>query len=130
MVVHGTRRSWGVGRRARPILGLGILPVVARLLGRSYLFRVSGHGPRVSIARVSAAVRVRVSDLDLVGDLGEYLEAVECNVRKVGRVTLDVSRPRSPSDDQALREIAIHLRAWSAMHPGAVARVVGEGETR
>jgi hypothetical protein len=38
--------------------------------------------------------------------------------------------PRAPSDDQALREIAIYLRAWTAMHPDAVARVVGEGETR
>jgi hypothetical protein len=75
-------------------------------------------------------VRVRISDQDLLGDLKDYLEAAECTVREVGQVTLDVSMPHAPSDDQALREIAIYLRAWTAMHPDAVARVVGEGETR
>jgi hypothetical protein len=78
----------------------------------------------------AAAVRVRISDRDLLGDLKDYLKAAECDVREVGQVTLDVSMPRAPSDDQALREIAIYLRAWSAMHPGTMARVVGEGETR
>jgi hypothetical protein len=46
----------------------------------------------------------------------------------VGEVTLDVSMPRAPSDDQALREIAIYLRTWQAMKPNAHARIVGEGE--
>ena len=84
----------------------------------------------MSITGPSAGVRVRISDQDLLGDLKDYLEAAECSVREVGQVTLDVTMPRAPSDDQALREIAIYLRAWTAMHPDAVARVVGEGETR
>lgn len=84
----------------------------------------------MSITGTSAAVRVRISDKALLGDLKDYLEAAECSVREVGQVTLDVSMPRAPSDDQALREIAIYLRAWTAMHPEAVARIVGEGETR
>ena len=84
----------------------------------------------MSITSTSAAVRVRISDKDLLGDLKDYLETAECSVREVGQVTLDVSMPRAPSDDQARREIAIYLRAWTAMHPSAVARVVGEGETR
>ena len=84
----------------------------------------------MSITGTSAAVRVRISNSELLGDLKNYLEAAECSVREVGQVTLDVSMPRAPSDDQALREIAIYLRAWTAMHPDAVARVVGEGEAR
>ena len=84
----------------------------------------------MSITGTVAAVRVRISDKNLLGDLKDYLEAAECSVREVGQETLDVSMPRAPSDDQALREIAIYLRAWTAMHPDAVARVVGEGKTR
>jgi hypothetical protein len=84
----------------------------------------------MSITRTSAAVRVRISDKDLLGDLKDYPEAAECNAREVGEVTLDVSMPSAPSEDQALWEISIYLRAWTAMHPDSVARVVGEDETR
>jgi hypothetical protein len=83
----------------------------------------------MSITEISAAVRIRVSDKSSAKELAAYLEAAECVVRKVGEVTLDVSIPRAPSDSQALREIAIYLKAWRAMHPEAPARVVGEGET-
>ena len=77
----------------------------------------------MSISEVTAAVRVRVSDKAFVEDLKTYLEATECSVRVVGEVTLDVSMPRAPSDDQA-----IYLRIWQAMKPNAHARIVGEGE--
>ena len=73
-------------------------------------------------------MRVRLSDAAFVNDLISYLEATECSVRKVGPVTLDVSIPRAPSDDQALREIALYLRTWQAMNPEAHAHVLGEGE--
>jgi hypothetical protein len=75
-------------------------------------------------------VRVRISDPAFLESLTAYHEAAECEVRKVGQVTLDVSMPRAPSDDQALREMAIYLRTWQAMNPDVHARVVGEGETR
>jgi hypothetical protein len=84
----------------------------------------------------SAAVRIQVSDKSSGEDLKAYLEAGECVVRKVaevsfmGEVTFDVSIPRAPSDDQAMREIAIYVKAWRAMHPDAYARIVGEEETR
>jgi len=83
----------------------------------------------VSITEASAAVRVRVSDKSSAEDLKAYLEAAECVVRKVGGVTLDVSIPRAPSDAQAVREIAIYVKAWRAMHPDGYARVVGEGNS-
>ena len=73
-------------------------------------------------------MRVRISDKDLLGDLKTYLEAAECAVRVVGELTLEVSMPRAPSEDQALREIEIYLRTWTAMHPDAVARVVSDDE--
>jgi len=40
----------------------------------------------------------------------------------------DVSMPRAPSDDQALRQIVIYLRTWQAMTPDAHAHIVDEGE--
>jgi len=94
----------------------------------SYLVRVSGHGIPMSITTV-AAVRVRVSDRELVNDLKDFLEAAECAVRVVGQLTLDVSIPRAPSDSQALREISVYLKTWQAMNPEAYTRIVGEGET-
>jgi len=84
----------------------------------------------VSITDVPAAVRVRISDHDFLESLKTYLEAAECEVREVGQVTLDVSMPRAPSDDQALREMAIYLRTWQAINPDVHARVVGEGKKR
>ena len=80
-----------------------------RLFVLCSLLCVSGQKNRVPTTQVVAAVRIRVSDQDLVEDLKTYLEAAECAVRVVGQVTLDVSIPRAPSDDQAVREIAIYL---------------------
>ena len=94
-----------------------------------YLVRVSGHRNAGPIGQVTAAVRVQVSDKAFVEDLKTYLKAAECSVRVVSEVTLDVSMPRAPSADQALREIAIYLRTWQAMNPDAHAHIVGEGET-
>jgi MOSC domain-containing protein YiiM len=78
-------------------------------------------------AGVLAAMRVRISDSVLLGDLTGFLEAAECRVRKVGEATLDVTMPRAPSAEQAQREIDIYLKTWQAMHPGAYARIVSEG---
>ncbi|HXL44829.1 MAG TPA: hypothetical protein VN960_12325 [Gaiellaceae bacterium] len=76
---------------------------------------------------VLAAMRVRISDAVLLGDLTDFLEAAECRVRKVGEATLDVAMPRAPSAEQAQREIDIYLKTWQAMHPGSYARIVSEG---
>ena len=47
-------------------------------------------------------------------------------MRIVGQVTLDVSMPRTPSDAQALGEVATYLNAWRAMNPDVHAHIVGE----
>lgn len=72
-------------------------------------------------------MRVRISDTALLSDLKSYLEAAECRIRGVGPATLDVTMPKAPSVDQAQREVAIYLKTWQAMHPGAYARIVDEG---
>jgi hypothetical protein len=80
--------------------------------------------PPMSITDVSAAMRVRVSDPALRGDLQRYLRAAECVVEKADDDALDVSIPRAPSDEQARREVAIYIQAWLAMNPGARAEIV------
>jgi hypothetical protein len=72
-------------------------------------------------------MRLRISDAHLLDNLKEFLEAAECRVREVGPATLDVTMASAPSAEQAEREVAIYLRTWEAMNPGAYARVVGEG---
>ena len=69
---------------------------------------------------------VRMSDAHLLSDLKVFLEATDCRVREVGQATLDVTMQRAPTRDQAKREVAIYLKAWQAMNPGAHARIVGE----
>jgi hypothetical protein len=81
----------------------------------------------ITPAGVLAAMRVRISDAHLLGDLQGFLEAAECRVRKVGPGTLDVTMLRAPSNEQARREIALYLKTWQAMNPGTHARLVGEG---
>jgi hypothetical protein len=81
----------------------------------------------INAVGVSAGMRVRISNADLLKDLHGYLEAAECRVRKVGQVTLDVTMNRAPSAEQAEREVAIYLKTWTAMNPGSYARIVGEG---
>ena len=81
----------------------------------------------ISAVGVSAAMRVRISNADLLKALQGYLEATECRVRKVGEATLDVTMDRAPSEEQAEREVAIYLKTWTAMNPGCVARIVDDG---
>ena len=78
----------------------------------------------MSITDLSAAMRVRVSDPALVGDLQRYLRAAECVVEQSEDDALDIYVPHAPSDEQARREVAIYLKAWQAMNPGARADLV------
>jgi hypothetical protein len=70
---------------------------------------------------MSAAMRVRLTDPDLVGDLERFLLATECLVERMGANELDVHVPRAPSQEQARRELGIYLLTWQAMNPAAVA---------
>ena len=69
-----------------------------------------------------------VPDLSVVAEAGDGAEALRLAIKEeVHLAVLDVSMPRAPSRDQAQRELAIYLKTWQAMHPGAYARIVGEG---
>jgi hypothetical protein len=81
----------------------------------------------MSITVVSTAMRVRVSEPALLGDLQRSLRAAECVVKQSDEDVLEVSVARASSDEQARRVVAIYLKGWQAMTPGAHARIVGEG---
>jgi hypothetical protein len=70
------------------------------------------------------AMRVRVSDSALLGELQRYLRAADCVAEQADEDALDVSIPRAPSEDQARREVDIYLKAWQAMNAGARAEIV------
>lgn len=78
----------------------------------------------MSIATVSAAMRVRVSDPALRGDLQRSLRAAECVVKQSGEDVLDVSVARASSDEQARRVVAVYLKGWQAKNPDARAEIV------
>jgi hypothetical protein len=78
----------------------------------------------VWVGPVSAAMRVRVSDPALLGDLQRYLRSAECVAEQSADDALEVFILRAPSDEQARREVAIYLQAWCAMNPGARAEIV------
>jgi hypothetical protein len=59
----------------------------------------------VSITDMPAAMRVRISDPALLGDLQRYLRAAVCVAEQSEENALDVHMPRAPSEEQARREI-------------------------
>jgi hypothetical protein len=69
-------------------------------------------------------MRVRVSEQASQADLVTYLRSAECVVTELGPNELDVIVPRASSDDQALGELDVYLRAWQALHPTAHAEIV------
>jgi hypothetical protein len=62
-------------------------------------------------------MRIRISDPSLAGDLRHHFERSSFTVDDLDAATLEVKRPDAPDDDQARREIELHLRVWRAMHP-------------
>jgi hypothetical protein len=78
----------------------------------------------MAITDLSAAMRVRVSDTALLGDLQRYLRAAACVADQADEDALDVYRPRAPSVEQARREVDIYLKTWQGMHPVARADLV------
>jgi hypothetical protein len=70
---------------------------------------------------MSAAMRVRLTDPALVGDLERFLLANRMSRRADGRKRLDVYVPRAPTAEQARREVEVYLLTWRAMNPAAVA---------
>jgi hypothetical protein len=64
-------------------------------------------------------MRIRLRKIILVPNLVEDFERAGFVVELIEVDTIDVSRPAAPDDEQARREIELHLQVWRAGHPGA-----------
>lgn len=62
---------------------------------------------------------LRLDDPALVDDLCAHYTRSGFTAEWVGGCMVEVRRPDAPSRAQAEREIALHLRVWEAMQPGA-----------
>jgi hypothetical protein len=102
----------------------GVASSAWRPASRLTSFTLAGRAIDVDNGPCFAAMRVRVSDPALLGDLQRYLRSAECVVEQSDDDAHDVSMPRAPSDDQARREVAIYPKTWQAMNPGARAEIV------
>ena len=67
-----------------------------------------------------AAVQVRLRDPSLVPELIHHFERSGFRVQRFGD-GIEVERPDAPDDEQASREIRLHLDVWSLMYPDSVA---------
>lgn len=94
---------------------------------RRSLIRVETGVPGLPIRRVgvpdAAAMRVRISDSALLGDLLDFLRRTECVAEQASADSLDVFVPHAPSAAQARREVDVYLATWRARHPGVEAEV-------
>jgi hypothetical protein len=68
-------------------------------------------------------MRVTISDPTLLADLHGHFQRAGFAAEPSGERSLEVRRPDAPDDEQARREIEVHLRVWRARHPGAEAEV-------
>jgi hypothetical protein len=80
--------------------------------------------PAAAITGRTAAVKVDVSETELVDELAEALRRCEFSVLRTGANTLHVSPgPAQHGVDEipgaTELELDLYLRLWEAMHPGA-----------
>lgn len=66
-----------------------------------------------------AVVQLRLRDPSLLPELTRHFERSGFRVKRTGNV-IEVERPDAPNDEQATREVLLHLRVWTVMHPGSV----------
>ena len=66
-----------------------------------------------------AAVRVEVSDPNLVEDLLESLRNAQCDVVRRDASTIEVRFGWPLEDDASRYELDGYLRVWEAMHPNS-----------
>jgi hypothetical protein len=60
---------------------------------------------------------IALDDHALVDDLREHFTRSGFTAEHVGGGMADVQRPDAPDDDQARREIILHLRVWQIGNP-------------
>jgi len=66
------------------------------------------------------AVRLRISDRELVDDLLDFLRRRECEGKRVEAENdlIEVSLPHTLHDAQAQMELDLLLRVWELVNPG------------
>jgi hypothetical protein len=80
---------------------------------------MSSSGGRQGFPTPSAAMRVRISEPDLLGDLVASLSRCGCSTERVSGHTVEVGSPFPLlTDEQARKEIAFYLAVWRVRHPG------------
>jgi len=73
-------------------------------------------------ASQSAAMKILLSDPELVDDLVAFLRRCECAVDRVGSRVVDAAPPHeAPSFAYQRMELDAYLRVWREMHPGVTA---------
>src|SRR5215218_6536581 len=80
------------------------------------------HGP--ATWDVLAAMRIRVSDPALVGDLLEHLRRCGCEAMQTSRDIIAASFPHSLPYDAARLELDLHLADWRGKQAGTSAIVI------
>lgn len=66
-----------------------------------------------------AALQLRLRDPSLIPELVRHFERSGFRVKRAGDV-IEVERPDAPDDQHAEREVLLHLRIWTLMHPDSV----------
>jgi hypothetical protein len=65
---------------------------------------------------------IRLRDPSLLPELAQHFERSGFRVEQSGEV-IEVERPDAPDDEQAAREIHLHLSVWLVMHPDSIESV-------
>ena len=69
-------------------------------------------------------LEVRPRDPSLLPELARHFERSGFRVEQLEEV-IEVERPDAPNDEQAAREIHLHLSVWRAMRPDSIESVSG-----
>jgi hypothetical protein len=64
-------------------------------------------------------MRIRLSDPALTLDLCQHFLRAGFTVEELTVTDIEVHRCDAPDDEQAGREVELHLRVWRAMNPAA-----------
>ena len=70
-------------------------------------------------------MKIALNDPAYVDELAEALLRGDCVLSAAADGTLEVSHPYASGREEARIELAFFLRAWTAGHPSAEARLVG-----
>lgn len=73
-----------------------------------------------------AALQIRPRDPSLLPELHRHFERSGFRVQQQ-EGAIEVERPDAPDDEQAAREIRLHLDVWLVMHPDSIA-LVGDAD--